>query len=211
MITTLAPTEIRQPAAAPAAGPTVRPDPLAALNPEQRAAAEHGNTPLLLIAGAGSGKTLTLASRVAHLVLDGADPQRLMLLTFSRRAAAEMTRRAGRLLHQALGLRATQAPPALPWAGTFHSIGARLLRQYAGSLGLAENFSIIDRGDAEDLMGLVRQSLGLAASAKRFPLKSTCLAIYSRCVNAQAPLSEHQGKCCRSTSASGAWALTQRE
>jgi DNA helicase-2/ATP-dependent DNA helicase PcrA len=85
-------------------------DPFASLNAEQRRAVEHGSTPLLVIAGAGTGKTLTLAARVARLVLDGADPQRLLLLTFSRRAAQEMQRRAGRLLHQALGLRATQAP-----------------------------------------------------------------------------------------------------
>ena len=176
---------------APAAThPAARVDPLAALNPEQRAAALHGDAPLLLIAGAGSGKTLTLAARVARLVLDGADPQRLLLLTFSRRAAQAMTRRAGRMLHQALGLRATQASPELPWSGTFHAIGARLLRQYAPAVGLPENFSIIDRSDAEDLMGWQRQALGLAASARRFPLKSTCLAIYSRCVNAQAPLEQ---------------------
>jgi DNA helicase-2/ATP-dependent DNA helicase PcrA len=143
---------------------------------------------LLVIAGAGSGKTLTLAARLARLVLDGADPQALLLLTFSRRAAAEMQARAGRLLHQALGLRATQAAPTLPWAGTFHAVGARLLRQQAESLGLPPDFTIADRGDAEDLMGLVRQDLGLAAAKSRFPLKGTCLSIYSRCVNSQAPL-----------------------
>src|SRR5689334_11291981 len=95
-------------------------DPFAALNEEQRAAVEHGDEPLLVIAGAGSGKTTTLAARVARLVRDGADPQRLLLLTFSRRAAQEMAHRAGRLLHQALQWRSTQAAPSLPWAGTFH-------------------------------------------------------------------------------------------
>ena len=164
-------------------------DPFDTLNPEQRAAVEHGDEPLLVIAGAGSGKTLTLTARVARLVLQGADPQRLLLLTFSRRAAQDMQRRAGRLLHQALGLGATQQPPALPWAGTFHAIGARLLREHAGALGLSEHFTIADRSDAEDLMGLTRQELGFAATHQRFPLKGTCLAIYSRCVNAQAPLS----------------------
>jgi DNA helicase-2/ATP-dependent DNA helicase PcrA len=171
-----------------------RPDPFAALNDAQRAAVEHGADDarpqaLLVIAGAGSGKTLTLASRVARLVLSGADPQRLLLLTFSRRAAQEMERRAGRLLQQALGMTATQRPPALPWAGTFHGIGARLLRGHAQRIGLDENFTIHDRGDAEDLMGWVRQERGLAATKKRFPLKGTCLAIYSRVVNSQAPLS----------------------
>jgi DNA helicase-2/ATP-dependent DNA helicase PcrA len=163
---------------------------LAGLNPAQREAVLHGDSPLLVIAGAGSGKTLTLAARVARLVADGADPQRLLLLTFSRRAAQTMTRRVGALLQRALGLHPSRAPPALPWAGTFHAVGARLLREHAAAIGLPANFGIVDRGDAEDLMGLVRQSLGLAASAKRFPLKDTCLAIYSRCVNTQSPLAE---------------------
>ena len=172
----------------PASAP--RADPFAQLNPQQRAAVQHGNSPLLVLAGAGSGKTHTLAARVARLVLDGADPQRLLLLTFSRRAAQEMVQRAGRLLHAALGLRATQAPPVLPWAGTFHAIGARLLRQYAAPIGLDPQFSILDRSDAEDLLGLLRQQLGLAATHKRFPLKATCLAIYSRTVNRQVPLQQ---------------------
>ena len=166
------------------------PDPFATLNPQQQAAVAHGHAPLLVLAGAGSGKTLTLAARVARLVLDGADPHRLLLLTFSRRASQEMTQRAGRVLHQALGLRATQAPPVLPWAGTFHAVGARLLREYAPAIGLPEPFSIIDRGDAEDLMAWMRQQQGLAATRKRFPLKATCLSIYSRCVNRQLPLAE---------------------
>lgn len=164
--------------------PAATADPFASLNDAQRAAVEHRGAPLLVIAGAGTGKTMTLAARVARLVLDGADPNRLLLLTFSRRAAQEMERRAGRLLHGALGLRATQGAPALPWSGTFHAVGARLLREYAGSIGLAPQFTILDRGDAEDLMGWVRQELGLAASAQRFPLKGTCLSIYSRVVNA---------------------------
>lgn len=172
---------------APPATPS--PDPAAALNPAQRAAVAHRGGPLLVIAGAGSGKTLTLAARVARLVLDGADPQRLMLLSFSRRAAQELARRAGRLLHQALGLAPTLAAPTLPWAGTFHGLGARLLREHAGEIGLADNFSIIDRGDAEDLMGWVRQQTGVAdPTEQRFPLKATCLAIYSRAVNSQQPL-----------------------
>ena len=163
-------------------------DPFAALNPQQRAAVAHGPEPLLVIAGAGTGKTLTLAARVAALVLAGADPQRILLLTFSRRAAQELSRRAGRFLHQALALSATRAAPSLPWAGTFHAIGARLLRQYAPRIGLAESFTIIDRADAEDLMALARQEQGLAAAHSRFPLKHSCLAIYSRSVNRQAPL-----------------------
>lgn len=170
-------------------------DPWSTLNPEQRQAVEHGlddpQAPgLLVIAGAGSGKTLTLASRVARLVLAGVDPQRVLLLTFSRRAALEMERRVGQVLGQALGLSSVQRPPALPWAGTFHSVGARLLREHAGRIGLSEQFTLLDRGDAEDLMGLTRQALGLAKTHARFPLKGTCLAIYSRVVNSASPLSE---------------------
>ena len=112
---------------------------LASLNEAQRAAVEHGvgaavgagaqadQRPLLVIAGAGSGKTSTLAHRVAHLIAGGVDPQRLLLLTFSRRAAQEMGRRAGQVLTKVRGLK-SEAPPSLPWAGTFHGIGARLLR-----------------------------------------------------------------------------------
>ncbi|NDZ13265.1 ATP-dependent DNA helicase [Variovorax sp. WS11] len=169
---------------------------LAELNEAQRAAVEHGTgeaqpdpRPLLVIAGAGSGKTSTLAHRVAHLIARGADPQRILLLTFSRRAAQEMERRAGQVLAKVLGLR-SEAPPALPWAGTFHGVGARLLREYAAQIGLDASFTIHDRGDAEDLMGLVRSDIGLAAMERRFPRKGTCLAIYSRVVNSGAPLAE---------------------
>ena len=134
------------------------PDPFAALNAQQRRAVLHGRgdvpaPPLLVIAGAGSGKTLTLASRVARLVLDGADPQRIMLLSFSRRAAQDLQRRVGRLLHQVLGFGATQRAPTLPWSGTFHSVGARLLREHAEQIGLPPHFTILDRGDSEDLLG----------------------------------------------------------
>ena len=163
---------------------------LSTLNPQQRLAVEHGieraamagQGPLLVIAGAGSGKTNTLAHRVAHLVFSGADPQRILLLTFSRRAAAEMERRAGQVLSRAIGS-GNARPPALPWSGTFHSIGARLLREYAGRIGLDPSFTIHDRGDSEDLLAIVRHKLGLAATKNRFPGKGTCLAIYSRAIN----------------------------
>src|SRR6478672_9617891 len=166
------------------------PDPLAELNPQQREAAmhdtgesAHDTRPLLVIAGAGSGKTNTLAHRVANLIRHGADPQRMMLLTFSHRAAQEMERRVGGVLQKALGLPQSQALPSLPWSGTFHSIGARLLREYAGRIGLEETFTIHDRGDAEDLMGMVRHEIGLSETKNRFPLKGTCLGIYSRVLN----------------------------
>src|SRR5216683_3083045 len=110
---------------------------LDALNPEQRRAVEHGVTmdghigaPLLVIAGAGSGKTNTLAHRVAHLIVNRADPRRILLMTFSRRAATEMTRRVERICAQVLGATAGAMTDALAWAGTFHGIGARLLRVY---------------------------------------------------------------------------------
>jgi DNA helicase-2/ATP-dependent DNA helicase PcrA len=165
------------------------------LNAQQLAAVRHGTgdeahdqRPLLVIAGAGSGKTSTLAHRVANLIRHGADPQRMMLLTFSRRAAQEMERRVAGVLQTSLGLPATQTLPSLPWSGTFHSIGARLLREYAARVGLEESFTIHDRGDAEDLMGMVRHEIGFSETRNRFPLKATCLGIYSRVVNTRDPL-----------------------
>jgi DNA helicase-2/ATP-dependent DNA helicase PcrA len=170
-----------------------REGPFDKLNDEQREAVFHGRgaqhtPPLLIIAGAGSGKTQTLAARVARLVLDGADPQCLLLLSFSRRAAADLQSRVGRVLHRALGFGATQQAPSLPWAGTFHSVAARLLREHAPRIGLNPAFTIADRGDSEDLMGLLRHEQGLSNTHKRFPLKSTCLAIYSRVLNSQETL-----------------------
>ncbi len=173
-------------------------DYLASLNAQQRLAVEHGIGPakandcgpLLIIAGAGSGKTSTLACRAAHLIATGADPQRILLLTFSRRAAEELERRAGQFLHRVLGLASVRQPGVLTWAGTFHSVGARVLRQYAARIGLNESFSILDRGDAEDMLDLVRHDLGLSATKSRFPAKGTCIAIYSRVVNAEASLDE---------------------
>ena len=164
---------------------------LATLNPEQRRAVEHGVAttganiagPLLVIAGAGSGKTNTLAHRVAHLIVHGTDPGRILLLTFSRRAAADMERRAQRIVANTIG-EARSGKNPIPWSGTFHAVGARLLRMYAGSVGLDPDFTIHDREDSADLLNLVRHEQGLSEKAKRFPLKSTCLAIYSRAVNA---------------------------
>ncbi len=138
----------------------------------------RGDEPLLVIAGAGTGKTTTLAHRIAQLVLDGADPRRILLLTFSRRASQEMIRRAQRVMKTA----------DLPWAGTFHAIGSRLLRMHALALGLDPAFTVLDRGDAADLIALVRVDRGLAKGERRFPKKDTCLAIYSRTVNARMQL-----------------------
>ena len=166
------------------------------LNAAQRQAAVYGEAldggglasgPLLVIAGAGTGKTMTLAHRVAHLVLSGVSTERILLLTFTRRAAAEMTRRVEAIVRVAAGGR-TSFSGGLPWSGTFHSIANRLLRRYANNLGLDPGFSVLDRGDAADVMDVVRHELGLSGRARRFPKKDTCLAIYSRCVNTQAPL-----------------------
>ncbi|WP_026615787.1 ATP-dependent helicase [Ensifer aridi] len=168
------------------------------LNQRQREAVEHGigladgeiGGPLLIIAGAGSGKTNTLAHRVAHLIVNGADPRRILLMTFSRRAASEMARRVQRICRQVLGDNAAIMTDALAWAGTFHGIGARLLRIYAEQIGLNIDFTIHDREDSADLMNLVRHELGFSKSESRFPTKSTCLAIYSRVVNSESSITE---------------------
>jgi DNA helicase-2/ATP-dependent DNA helicase PcrA len=160
---------------------------------------EHGCTqldnvpPLLIIAGAGSGKTNTLAHRVAHLIVSGVDPRRMMLLTFSRRAAKEMQRRVEQIAAKVMGPKASVMTDALAWSGTFHAIGARILREYACEIGLDIAFNIHDREDSADLMNLVRHDLGFSKMEKRFPTKATCLAIYSRAVNAEAPLPEILG------------------
>jgi DNA helicase-2/ATP-dependent DNA helicase PcrA len=153
------------------------------LNPAQRRAAAADDGPLLIIAGAGTGKTQTLAHRVAALIARGADRRRILLLTFSRRAAQEMTRRAVRLLARQAG-----TGDALPWAGTFHAIANRLLRQHAPEVGLDPAFTLLDREDAADLIDRVRHDLGLARTDRRFPRKGTCLSIYSSVVNTREPL-----------------------
>jgi DNA helicase-2/ATP-dependent DNA helicase PcrA len=147
------------------------------LNPEQREAVTHGGGSLLVVAGAGTGKTKTLAYRVAYLIAQSVDPGRILLLTFTRRAAQEMLRRAAGIV--ARGTTAT----GQVWGGTFHSIANRVLRSYAKAVGLRRDFTVLDQGDAEDVMNLIRREMGLHKQEKRFPQKNTCLAIYSRCVN----------------------------
>src|SRR5438270_1471312 len=188
-----------------AAGPAPAIDALLeGLNPAQRSAATFGvgaeeapMPPLLIAAGAGTGKTKTLAHRVARLILGGADPRRLLLLTFTRCAALEMTRRAQQILVEQIlvasqrGRAAGGAEAALlPWSGTFHSIGNRLLRRHAATLSLDPAFTVRDRADSADLMDWVRSDLGPARTRSRFPKKGTCLAIYSYSVNAGCPLEE---------------------
>src|SRR6201747_97705 len=149
--------------------------------------------PLLVIAGAGSGKTNTLAHRVAHLIVNGADPRRILLMTFSRRAASEMTKRVERIVRKVMGDKAGVMTDALAWSGTFHGIGARLLREYSDQIGLDPQFTIHDREDSADLMNLVRHEKGVSKTESRFPTKGTCLAIYSRCVNAELEIEQVLG------------------
>src|SRR3989475_3909449 len=144
------------------------------LNPAQHLAATHDSAPLLIIAGAGTGKTNTLVHRVAHLIKEGADAGRILLLTFTRRAAEIMTRRAERIV----GKKAR-----VSWSGTFHSIANRLLRLHASAVGLDPSFTVLDRCDSADLLNVVRNDLGFARLPARFPKKDTCLAIYSHVVN----------------------------
>jgi DNA helicase-2/ATP-dependent DNA helicase PcrA len=157
---------------------------LSTLNPSQRAAAEYGTAelpqqlpgPLLIIAGAGAGKTTTLAHRVAHLLVRGADPRRILLLTFTRRAAETMTRRAHQIAAQVAHGNGA-GPARIEWSGTFHAIGNRVLRMHATAVGLDPSFTVLDRSDAADLLNLVRHELGFSKQAMRFPKKGTCLAI----------------------------------
>jgi DNA helicase-2/ATP-dependent DNA helicase PcrA len=172
------------------------------LNGPQRKAVTYGDPvpngkgfragPLLIIAGAGTGKTDTLAHRVAHLAMHGVEPGRMLLLTFTRRAAVEMRRRAQdivkKALNESLGGTSQALSQRLSWAGTFHAMGNRLLRHYARHLKLDPQFTVIDRADAADLIDTIREELGLAAKEQRFPRKETCLQIYSHRVNTQRPL-----------------------
>jgi len=146
----------------------------AELNPQQAAAATHGDGPLLIIAGAGTGKTRTLVYRVAHLIERGVPAERILLLTFTRRAAQEMLSRAERLV----GSNSKRVH-----GGTFHATAHRLLRRYGQAAGLAKDFTIMDQGDSTDLMQLSRAQLGYAAKVKRFPKKETLQYVYSRHLN----------------------------
>ena len=151
------------------------------LNPEQRAAALHRDGHLLVLAGAGTGKTTTLCARVASLVAGGVPAERILLLTFTRRASRDMLTRAqamaGGSARRVLG-------------GTFHSVGHRFVRGHAAALGLGSDFAVLDAGDAADLLDLVRQEQGHGETGRRFPRKHTLADIYSRTVNAQRSVRE---------------------
>jgi DNA helicase-2/ATP-dependent DNA helicase PcrA len=155
------------------------------LNPEQRAAALHRDGHLLVLAGAGTGKTTTLCARVASLVAGGVPPERILLLTFTRRAAREMLMRAQALAGKELGGSARRV-----LGGTFHSVAHRFVRGHAAALGLGSHFAVLDASDAADLLDLVRQEQGHGETRRRFPRKHTLADIYSRTVNAQRPVRE---------------------
>jgi DNA helicase II / ATP-dependent DNA helicase PcrA len=153
----------------------------AALNSQQLAAVTAGEGPSLVIAGAGSGKTRTLVYRVAYLIDSGIDPSHILLLTFTRKSAQEMLERAGELI----GVRSERVR-----GGTFHSVANMLLRRYGRTIGLEPGFTILDRGDAEDLIALVRAQLGLNEKDKRFPRKATIAEMFSKSENTLRPLDE---------------------
>src|SRR5258708_6941142 len=151
-------------------------------NDRQRAAIAHGTGPLLILAGAGTGKTATVAGRVGRLLGRAVPPERICLLTFSRRAAHEMLARAGRL--------ADPVSAGRVWGGTFHAVGHRLLRHHGGRVGVQPGFTVLDESDTVELIGFVRHERGLdRGKGRRFPKAETVAKVYSRVVNAQEPLS----------------------
>jgi ATP-dependent DNA helicase UvrD/PcrA len=155
---------------------------LEGLNPEQLAAASHPATQLLILAGAGTGKTTTLCARVAWLLEEGVPAERIVLLSFTRRAAREMVERACALVAR------TVPGAGRVLGGTFHSLAHRMVRLHASSLGLGPGFGVLDGADAADLLDYIRQERGHASAPRRFPRAQTLLDIYSRTVNAQRPL-----------------------
>jgi DNA helicase-2/ATP-dependent DNA helicase PcrA len=151
------------------------------LNAQQLAAVEAVDGPALVIAGAGSGKTRTLVYRVARLIDLGISPSSILLLTFTRKAAQEMLERVGVLI----GLRSQQVS-----GGTFHSVANLLLRRYGQPVGLGSGFTILDRGDSEDLLSLLRGQLGLNDLGKRFPRKHTIAEMFGKTANTLASLED---------------------
>jgi DNA helicase-2/ATP-dependent DNA helicase PcrA len=161
---------------------------LEGLNEEQRAAVTHADpVPLRVLAGAGTGKTTVLAARVAWLLAQGTPPERVLLLTFTRRAARQMLQRTAARLDQA-GADVGRAGRVS--GGTFHAVAHRVLRRYATALGLPEHFSVLDPVDAADLIDLVREDSGQGwTTGRRFPRKALLADLYSRAVNTGRPVS----------------------
>ncbi|GEM_PF-4806352 len=163
------------------------------LNDGQREAVTHGEEPLLIVAGAGTGKTATIVHRVAWQILNGVPPYRIMLLTFTRRAADEMIRRVNAILRRiALSDEGAAMVTSGLMGGTFHAVAVRILRQYGSRIGIPSDFTVLDRSDVEDYLDVLRAELKLAEkTSRRFPKKGTCADIYSRAVNAQEPLKRY--------------------
>jgi DNA helicase-2/ATP-dependent DNA helicase PcrA len=145
------------------------------LNERQREAANFGDGPLRVIAGPGTGKTTTLTARVGVLLERGVTPERILLLTFTRRSAREIVSRVRTLRGADQGRRVS--------GGTFHSVAHHTLRRHHAAVGLPEGFGVLDRGDAADLMDLVRGEMGILSKERRLPKKATLAALYSRTVN----------------------------
>ena len=147
------------------------------LNDAQLEAVKSTDGPILVIAGAGSGKTKTLTYRVARLIEDGTPPENILLLTFTKKAAAEMLSRASLVLDSRCEKVA---------GGTFHSFSNIILRKYSKLLGLKNNFTIMDRADCEDIINHIVGQM-FPKKEKRFPKKSTILDMYSKSINKVTP------------------------
>lgn len=158
------------------------------LNKEQTLAVKHKTGPLLIIAGAGTGKTKTLVHRVASLIHEGVEPNRILLLTFTRRAAAEMQSRVRFLLETQAKTQKNRQSNSNVWGGTFHAVGTRLLRMYGQSIGISSDFTILDRSDSEDLVGTIRAEMQLDKATLKFPKKATCMTVFSLHVNSRVPM-----------------------
>lgn len=160
------------------------------LTDAQRSAVTHEGGPLRILAGAGTGKTTTLSARVAWLLATGTQPERVLLLTFTRRAARQMLSRTSSLLSAAGLDRGAGSAAGRVAGGTFHAVAHRTLRRYASTLGIPEGFSVLDAADAADVIDMVRDEQGHAASTRRrFPRKTLLVDLYSAAVNTGRPLS----------------------
>jgi DNA helicase-2/ATP-dependent DNA helicase PcrA len=153
----------------------------AELNAQQLAAVTASPGPLLVIAGAGSGKTRTLTYRVAYLLENGIDPRHILLLTFTNKAARQMLDRVANLLPvDASGL----------WGGTFHSVGNRMLRRHGSALGYSSGFTIMDREDQKELINTVVTNAGIDPKEVRFPKGDVLAEIFSFAVNTERPMEQ---------------------
>ncbi len=165
--------------------PSFKIDYCKALNPEQLAVVEAQNGPLLVIAGAGSGKTRALVYRVARLLESGVKPREILLLTFTNKAARQMLTRVEELVGGELGAQASRVQ-----GGTFHSVANRTLREHAQLLGYGERFGIMDMGDASDLMKACMAELGFSSLGRRFPRSDVVLRLLSMAINTQTPIAD---------------------